>query len=202
MKLGGTGSGANTATSSAVGYNSVTAAGSLLICVAMADADINAPIINLPITSGFSWVSAGFAFDANHEKVQVFYIANAGAMATSTKTTVTAHQLGAAYVDIDFSLYEFSGVVTSSPIDVGATTNNGSSSAPSTANLSTTVTDLIFVSEVGGAAAHGTGYTDGVSIGGVAKSQYILNQTAGSIATAFGASESLWGCIAIAFKAA
>jgi hypothetical protein len=65
---------------------------------------------------------------------------------------------------------------------------------------------LIFVSMIGeGNIPHlGSGYTAGIgtlnSTLSSGYSQYITNQAAGTIATAFGSTEYYWGCVAQAFK--
>jgi hypothetical protein len=215
MNIGGYGSNANgSAGSSAVGYNNITTAGNLLICVVWAASSPAVsgfpPTINTPLTSGFTWVLAGSAQYSDigtpqYGSIAVYYIANAASMPTATKTTVSAagglHNL----TQVEFALYEFSGVATASVIDTSATSNDGFNSIPSTAALVTSVTDLIFVSTVceGAAPSLGSGYTSGIKSSHISSglSQYIANQAAGTIATGFGSIDNYWGCVAIAFKA-
>ncbi len=79
-----------------------------------------------------------------------------------------------------------------------------------TANLSTTSVDLIFVagqgsSDSGGFASAGSGFTLGIetTLANYGESQYILNQPAGSVPTAFASpiGGSQWCCAAASFKA-
>jgi len=207
-KAGGSGSGATTATSTAVGYTSATTAGNLLILVACADGDSSVSI-STPVTSGFTWTSAttepwSDTTGTSYGRTTIFYIANASAMSTLTTTTVGATG-GTTFTDVGFTLYEFSGVATTSAVDVTAIQNNNTATltTPTTANLSTTATDLIFVAMAAEntAGTAGAGYTLGVaspSLVGVA--QYILNQASGSISTAFGGTSNYWACAAVSFK--
>src|ERR1700727_2710740 len=122
---GGSGSG----TTSAVGYSSNTAAGSLLVCVIRAsynDSTNDVLSISAPSTSGFTWTAGGSgSWDAiistsplrlKGGAVRIYYIANASIMSTSVTTTVTA-TVGGTTPSVSFELYEFTGVVTSSPVD-------------------------------------------------------------------------------------
>src|SRR5208337_111637 len=175
-KAGGAGSGTSSATSSAVGYASNTTANNLLVLVAWAIGSSStlatAPPINTPVTSGFTWTlakSATWADIDNIEggRVSIYYIENAAQMLSSTTTTVGASKGGASpSVTVEFSLYEFSGVATSSSLETSASTISGSASDPSTANLSISNTDLIisaYQSEGGVYIAKGSAYTLGVN---------------------------------------
>jgi hypothetical protein len=122
----------------------------------------------------------------------------------STTTTVGATG-GSTFTDVDFTLYEFSGVATTSAVDVTAIQNHNTATltTPTTANLSTTATDLIFVAMTteNNTGTAGSGYTLGVvdpAVIGVA--QYILNKASGSISTAFGNTTDFWACAAVSFK--
>lgn len=205
---GGHGAGTTPTTTSAAGYSANTTAGSLLVCVVYASATSSVPTINIPSTSGFTWTLASSEGGSSAEtRVAIYYITNASSMATSVTTTVTATAT-TGVVDVEFDLYEFSGVVTASPVDTSQVAQ-GTAATPSTANLSTSLTDLIIVAACGaasGAGAAGAGYTLGITashqIGGnVGQLQYILNKPSGSIATAgFGTGWTGWGMVAIAFK--
>lgn len=205
---GGHGAGTTSATTSAVGFTSNTTAGSMLVCVAYASAASAVPTISVPVTSGFTWtLGASEGGSSANTRVAISYIPNASSMATSVTTTVTA-TAATGVVDVEFALYEFSGVATSSPVDTSQVAQ-GTAATPSTTNLSTTNTDLILVAACGAASsagAAGSGYTLGITSshqisGNVGQTQYILNQASGSIATAgFGTSWTGWGVVAIAFK--
>jgi len=209
-KVGGNGSGPTSATSNAVGYNATTTAGNLLVCVVSAQDDVDIPAISTPVTTGFTWSLLNTATyqdvgNSLYGRVSHYYIANAGAMSATTRVTATQNR--ATFIQVEFALYEFSGVAQTTPLDISATSSNGSSSVPSTANLSTTATDLIFVSMATSslsAGSAGSGFTLGVSAPAIEswQSQYILNQSSGSIATAFGTSKPHWGCAAVSLKSA
>src|ERR1017187_8003518 len=103
-KVGGSGTG----TTSAVGFDSATTLGSLLRCVVRAHiSGSSAPDItlNLPITSGFTWVLVGLSsWDSStttgvypHQTttysngvIAIYEIAGAAVMATTLKTTASA----------------------------------------------------------------------------------------------------------------
>ncbi len=219
--LGGNGIGTTTATSSSKGFSKTTTAGSLLVCVVWSTGAISTlalpPTINTPSTSGFTWqLAAGKAplasfADTNYGlcgSVAIYYIANAGSMSTSTLTQVSVSDTYTSSIAVEFALYEFSGVQTVSPIDsTGTGKENTTQSVPSTTNLSTTQTDLVFVAMVsndefpGTQCNAGTNYTLGISstVATLGQSQYILNQPAGSVATAFSGNQYSWGCAAVAF---
>jgi hypothetical protein len=205
-RLGGSGSGTTSATTNAVGFASPTTNGSLLICVVISDADTIAPTISTPITSGFSWTlltsvprNSGTGVIG---RLAIYYIQSAGVMSVATQVTATA--AGASITEVQFSLYEFTGILSSGALDTSASNTGAASTIPSTANLTTTVKDLIFVAEQSvGSPSAGASYTLGVAMNGISMtgvSQFILNQTSGSIATAFGSTTGAWGCIAAAFK--
>ena len=211
QNLGGYGSGTTSATSTAVGFNSATTAGNFLICVVWSGTTTGGSAPGgSPSTSGIVWSLAGVetysdASTPQYGAVRVYYSANSAAIPTTTKTTASANKAGATFVEVEFSLYEFSGIAISSVVDTSAVAS-GSSSIPSTASLITSIIDLIFVSMIGeGNIPHlGSGYTAGIgtlnSTLSSGYSQYITNQAAGTIATAFGSTEYYWGCVAQAFK--
>jgi hypothetical protein len=214
MIIGGFGAGSTSATTNPKGFASATAVGNFLVCVVWSDTDTSAPpTISLPVTSGFTWVLAGSSTYSHstieYGRVSVYYIANAASMPTTTKTTVTATRAGASSTEVEFALYEWSGIVTASVIDTFAlgSQSAGALTLVNTASLVTSVKDLIFVSEITSSftlPTLGAGYTTGISSFDVASgsSQYIPNQAAGTVSTAFGSSKNYWACIALAFKAA
>ena len=206
-KYGGSGSGTTSATTSAAGFASNTVSGNYLICLVYANASASGSgtvAIHTPLTSGFTWtlVKGATYTGTNRASVSMYAIPNAGAMLTSNTTTVGATGTLATTTKVEFALYEVSGLTVAGTVDASAS-NTGSSSAMSTANLSTSFKDFIFA---GGAAASGTastgsGYSAGVPGSAVdGASQYKLNQSSGSIATAFGGTNTDWACIAVALE--
>jgi hypothetical protein len=210
-KIGGSGSGVSASvTSSAVGYNSITTSGNLLVCVCWStvvhSSGSGAPAISTPTTSGISWTLLGSAFyndaaDTQGGRVSVYYCENAASLATSTKTTVGANGgTNIVSTDVGFDLYEFSGVKTVSSVDASATSSNQTSGAPGVGNLTTTATDLILVA-MNGIANHGAGtnFTLGPGSPLEGQDQYRLNVASGSIATTFSVSDTHWGAVGVAF---
>jgi len=215
-KLGGSGSGSSSpVVSSAVGFNSNTTAGNLLVCVVWgtlthSNSLSSPPTLSLA-TTGLSWSLAKTALYADIAgdtggRVSIYYVANAPSISSSTTTVATATGSSISSMNVQFALYEFSGVQQSSPVDDLEATNTGSGAPPSTPNLSTSATDLILVACISEDAitGAGSGFTLGVAgSGNLAATQYILNKASGSIATAFGTSApDPWGCCAAAFKGA
>ena len=216
-KAGGfaTASGTSTAsaTTTAVGFDSATLSGSLLICVVQVSGTYTGtavqPLITAVTTSGFSWtgIPQGWAISGQSGKCAIYYITNASAMATSTHTTVSAEQIkspsGNPQVWVEFQLYE---LVINGTLDTDQT-GSGSSSIPSTTNLTTTENDvvLVAVNAEGTTGVAGSGYTLGIdsshqNSGVVGQLQYNLGINAGSVPTAFGTSETNWSAVAAAFK--
>lgn len=208
--------------SSAVGFSSPTTAGNLLVYVAwshysLTSAGSFALLDVVPTTSGFSW---GSSFGTNWSSVSggagncgqisIYYIPNAASMSVTTVATSGINGSGTiTSANVEFSLYEFSGVAISSPLDKFTGTQNGVSSTPSTSNLATTATDLVIASfggnQTGSNISAGTSYTLGVNatVSTVGQTQYQLNVPSGSVATAFsGGTEPNWGCYAMSFKTA
>ena len=209
------GTGTSSATASGDGYASNTLSGSLLVLVAWATGAASigtAPIIGTPTTSGFTWTLAksnNFADGSglNGGTCSIYYIANAGAMSSSTSTSVTATKAGTSpSVKVEFACYEFSGVTTSTPLDQNTGQNSQTSSPVDAGSLVTLGTALIFAACIAeDAISTGSGFTAGISSSTVSggRSQYILNQTSGTIDTAFGAnSGDYWGASAVDFLAA
>ena len=208
---GGSGGG----TTSAVGFGSTTTAGSMLQCVVRASitdsADPNITV-NLPSTLGFTWTLVNSSYWSNsfyesglHMNVYsegiiaIYEIANAGVMATTVKTTVTASNSGQS-PSVSFNLYEISGLASSTPVDVSAASYADSAAiVPGVGTLVTANTDFIFVATTLASASTGSGYTAGVS----ADEQYILNQVAGSVPTSFGSSATTyWAAVGVAYSGA
>ena len=209
------GTGTSSATASGDGYASNTLSGSLLVLVVWAtgsSSTATAPVIGTPTTAGFTWVLAQSNTFAdvpglNGGRCSIYYIANAGAMPSSTSTSVTATKAGTSpSVAVEFACYEFSGVTTSSPLDQTAGKVSQTGTPVDAGSLSTSGTALIFaVCIAEEAIATGSGFTAGISSSSVfgGRSQYILNQTSGTIDTAFGLNGGdYWGASAVDFLAA
>ena len=209
------GTGTSSATASGNGYASNTAAGALLVLVVWAtgaSSTATAPIINTPVTSGFTWTLAqsnpfNDGGNLNGGRCSIYYIANAGAMSSSTSTSVTATKSGSSPSSaVEFACYEFSGVTTSSPLDQTVGKSSQTGTPVDAGSLGTLGTALIFAACIAeDAISTGSGFTAGISSSTVfgGRSQYILNQTSGTIDTAFGAnSGDLWGASSADFLAA
>lgn len=195
-------------------YSSPTTAGNLLVLVAWArttSGTFAEPPLILANTSGFTWTSADFSqwFQVGQLEAGisvVYYIQNAASM--SVGTTVNALTAGSGHtmsMNVEFTLYEFSGVATASALDKHA--QRFSTGIPGTANLPTTTTDLVVVAYsgvVGSNLTAGSGYTLGTNaiVSVLGQTQYSLNVASGSIATSFGGSVGTYGATAAAFKSA
>src|SRR5208282_675382 len=197
------GSGTTSATATGHAYASNTAAGNLLVIIARSDASWSsgasaAPIIDLPSSSGFTWVQAATAdySDSTNQqssRVSIFYIANAGSMASSLNASVTATRANADSTDVSFTAYEFSGVNTSSPLDTSVEAFSQTSTPISAGSLVTAGTALILAACIAEAPTVSTGA--GFTAGPNTSEQYILNQVSGTISTAFGGNTGTdkWG---------
>ena len=222
-KLGGHASGASPQTTSAVGYASNTLSGSLLICVVWADGSaataVGALSIAAPVTSGFTWTLAkqGTSWSDSSTfykgNVAIYYIANASAMASTTTTTASCSKAGTSPIScgVEFSLYEFTGVATSSPLETSSSSvdSTGSSTDPAPGSLTTSNTDLILScyqceSATNLAANTSAGFTLGVNAASetTGQTQYTLNEASGTIVTSWPAGQFYWTAAAVAFKSA
>jgi hypothetical protein len=128
-------------------------------------------------------------------------------MSSSTSTSVNATKAGTSpSVAVEFACYEFSGVTASSPLDQVAGKNSQTGTPVDAGSLATTGTALIFAACIAeDPIATGSGFTTGISSSTVfgGRSQYILNQSSGTIDTAFGANGGdFWGASAADFLAA
>ena len=194
---------------SSISFTSSTTAGNLLVCVVTAFVSSSSPggvSISTPSTSGFTWTLAensGYSdtlgspghYTYDSGEVAIYYIANASSMSSSTTTTAS---ISGSSPSVTMRLYEFSGAAGSTPVDTyGSSANSTTSANTVTAgNLTTSVTDLIFVASTASPTSAGSGYTSGVVNG----DQYILNQASGTISTNYGSSAALWATAAVAFK--
>jgi hypothetical protein len=225
------GNGSNTGTtpfsisSSAVGFGSSTTAGNLLVCVGYINATTpganagGASFQGLPATAGLTWVlaaahsvsaSSGYLNGASNRSgsVAIWYAANAPSIAPSATTVVTAHDSGSGFTEtitVEFTLYEFSGVATATPVDVVKNVPGtfGGSGTVNPGTLVTTGTDLVLVAFIGNQSniSAGASYTLGVNATSATtgQAQYQLNVASGSIATAFTGSQTNFGATAVGF---
>jgi hypothetical protein len=205
-------------TTSAAGFPIATTAGSLLVLIAWTTYSQNtntssSPAFSLPVTPGFTWTpgpSAPWSQPTSPMpagRVAIYYIVNAASMAPGATTTIKATDSNSGFTvsffNVEFSLYEFGQVPTSSAVDASATHFSGTGT-PGTTNLTTTQNDLIIsaFSGQGSNLAAGSGFTLGpnATLATVGQSEYNLGIAAGSVATGFSGTSTLWGAAAIAFK--
>ena len=203
-----TGSGAASATATGYAYASNTTANNLLVLIVSALANWSSggsavPAISTPSTAGFTWTEVDTASytDATGEqaeRISIYYIANAGAMASTLNTSVTATRSGADSVTVSFAAYEFSGIQTSAPLDTFAAINSSTSSPINAGTLNTAGVSLVIAACVSeGRPTTGSGFTSAI-----AKEQYALNVAQGSaVATAFAGTNGYGAAIACDFLA-
>jgi hypothetical protein len=222
------GTGVSSLTSSNASFGSNTTPGSLLLCVVASSLGYNRsgstpapiPTLNAPVTTGYSgptWTllaSQGCNADydsisASASAVAIYYIENAPSMAstaTVTDTALCSNTTDVSGFAVVCRLWEFGGLL-SSPLDTYATNSGPEVSAPpTTANLTTTGTDLIFVAcsvenSIANIAA-GSGYTAPSYKGPYCVlEQYILGIAPGSIPTAYASPGGplSWAIIAAGF---
>jgi hypothetical protein len=196
---------------SAAGFSSTTGSGHLLVCIAwgvIGAGSSNGPTFSTPVTSGFTWVSAGL-FSLEAAGTGVWYIANAAAMTPGTTTTVTmaTTQTGGLSFKGEFSLYEFSGMATSSPVDQSGGVGQ-SSTAPNTRNtLTTAATEtwmFAYAGQVGSNLTQASGWSLGVNATTalIGQTEYFLNVPAGTYtaaSTAFSATNPRWAGVWVIF---
>lgn len=205
-RLGGSGSQGSTPapwtlTSSAVGFSSTTTAGNLLVCACYgrtSSATTGVGNGNLtPTTSGITWTSAGIQNawsvtpGTTGGSYNIYYSANAPSITSATTTAVAHSTAGSGFsasMSVEFALYEFSGIATTSPVNVTRAPGQ-STGTPGAGTLTTTLTDLVIVAFSGNSAnaTAGSGYTLGVNmtVSTTGQLQYALDVPAGGQATAF-----------------
>lgn len=219
-----------TATTSAVGFDSPTTAGNLLVCVTYcynhATAGNSADGVswgpsNLS-TAGVTWTQVRnpfgyndvYPFPLNQGAIGIFYIPNAPSISPATLTTFSLVQNnGGPHIfttNLEFELYEFADIIPTSPVDafvIGNLTYPSSpNGTPGGGNIvATGVDDLIFVSysgKPGSNIAAGSGYTLGInaSLAVVGQTQYMLDAPPGTYPTAFSGTVPLFALLAVAFK--
>lgn len=202
-------------------FPSAVAAGSCIVMHATAKTNVSSsiPALQPNVTGGpfSSWnaasTSINIASPTSTRGVWIAYIPNSPAI-TLGDTISAAFVMGGSGINttllVEFSVYVFTGVQTTggkfAPLETSHV-NTGTSSTPSTANLVTANTDLILSAFFGdsGNLSAGSGYTLGtnMTVNTFGSLQYILNQSSGSIATAFsGGTETNWAAAAMALKPA
>jgi hypothetical protein len=223
-----------TAATGAVGFSNPTTTGNLLVCVAWFEAsntsNINitgSGILGVLNSAGYVWTEATTGAFENAQLgyaeggiVQIYYIANAPSMNPSVTNTFEAACGASQTVYLEFSLYEFSGVETSSPLELvaaGADTPYAPVGyippTPSTPNPGSfgpiANTDLVIAAFAGdvfqgaGNISAGSGFTLGINAStAVGQTQYQLNAAPGLAAAPFSGTEPAWVCCVAAFKAA
>lgn len=172
------------------------------------------PGVSITIPAGVTWSHAASSWlvgnPGNGGRLDVFYMFGAPAINTNVTATISFGGSGGhtiSSVNIEFSVYEFSGIKTTTALDTSASNNDnsGSGTTVDAGTLTTTATDLLiacFQSIPGSNISAGTSYTLGPSalVATIGQCQYRLNVNAGSVATAFGGTETYWGALAFAFK--
>lgn len=211
-------------------FGSTTTSGNLLLLFAfyqqgrLTGSGLPPTAFNTPVTSGITWSSIlnssvtqsdGSGAVTKHLGT-LFICGNAASISAGTVTTVTlgissngGTSTGGAIAE--FSMYEFSGIAHSSSTAVGgalidkdAALQNQAGGNPGTANLVTTVSDLVIGAFVGNSAnaAAGAGYTLGQT--GVAATtaqfQYQTGVAPASVSTAFSGAQANWAALSAAFK--
>lgn len=220
-KLGGNGSGGPTAapwtlTSSAVGFNSTTTAGNLLMCIvygrlSSSTGSVGSGILSAA-TSGITWVEATLNAwtttpGTTAGGLRILYAANAPSIVPAATTSVT-HSIGGigftATMSVEFALYEFSGLKTVSVVDATRATSQ-STGTPGVGNITTSNTDLLVVAFSGNSAnaTAGSGFNLGanMSVSTTGQMQYKPSVAAGANATAFTpGAQTNFAAAAAAFK--
>lgn len=197
-------------------------AGNLLVCSVTVSSNslggsAETPTIQTPTAPGFTWTLVADSGASPPEttggqtaiaRCAVFYITNAGAMGTGVTTSVTCTTPSnvTTALDVEISLYEFSGEAVSSAIDTSGT-GTGLSSSPTAGSLTANFTDLLFVA---GALSTpnvtaGSGFTITTATSNVDQeitgAEYKLNAAASSYTAAFTYGLSgTWACVGVAFK--
>jgi hypothetical protein len=205
--------GPQTLVSSTVSFNSNTAAGDLLLCSEYAyseNGSVSVPVtLAAPTTAGFSWTLVAqetVAYGVSvYGVVALYSIPSALVMSTSVTTTTQAAIGTSITTSLGVAIYlaEFSG--TTGIVDATVFNNAITSSVPTAGNITTSASDLVFVSvdSVGAPPSNGSGYSTAYSTDasyGTGKGQYQLNSAVGIVSTSFGSSCNGWAVVAAAFK--
>lgn len=206
-------------------FGSTTTSGNLLVLHAayqqgrLTGTGLPPTTIATPTTAGVTWaaiLNGGWSAGTARNNEFIWIAGNAPSVSSGTTTTIhftisaaVGTSSGGGFAE--FSLYEFSGIVHSSSTGVGgplidkdAGLPNQTGGAPATANLATTVPDLVIASFTGNSAndTAGAGYTLGqtFTVATTTQFQYKTGVAAGSVATGFTGAQGNWGAISIAFK--
>ncbi|MGH9080967.1 MAG: hypothetical protein ACRDYE_13015, partial [Acidimicrobiales bacterium] len=148
-----------TATSLSGSFPSATKAGDLLVLSASEYTGATNHLTSVTDSAGNTWTRVG-AYDVSghNSNGELWYAAGAAPV-----TTVTVHTTAAA--SVAFGVQEFSGVATTSPLDVSAGTAN-TSTAPSSGPATTSVANELVVGFIAGhnnaqtISPNSPGYTD------------------------------------------
>lgn len=201
-----------TLTTSAASFGSPTTAGNLVVCLVWATQQgtfgfgaVTPPDFGV----GFTWSSLPAATFSNFTPLAgglagLFYRENAPSISSPAVVSANSGSSGGSFLfSVEFSLFEFSGVLSSFPLDVSATPN-GTSSTPG-ATITTHDTDLVITSAIvlnsGSALAPGTGFTLGPTaiVATIGQSQYATNVPSGSVDARFIGTEPRWATAVAAF---
>jgi hypothetical protein len=151
-----------------------TSAGNLLVLSASVYTGTSNPISSVTDSTGNTWTRIGaFVMAGHNSDGEMWYSANARAV-----TRVAVHTTNPAIVSME--VQEFSGVATTSPLDVSAGTSNTSASASSGSVAPTAATDLV----VGFVAGHSSAQAISVTAPGyTAQGQQTSNGGGSAIAS-------------------
>ena len=205
-----------------------TSAGSFLVMVGYTSAQAtvnavetvspNAPTGGAGLTWRGAYTGSFLSGTTNRGGAAIFWVGNAPAQTSVTFSMLVGAGGGTSGSTGSFvgecAFYEFTGVAASNnqtlggPIlDAQGQLLSQTSGTPHTANLTTSLTDLIIVASAatGSALSAGSGYTLGLSTtalsGVIGQLQYALNVAAGSIATSYlSGTPANWGAVSLALK--
>lgn len=229
---GGSGTGfvapGGTVSTSAAGFASPTTAGNFLVCVQWTYQDGEVFGVNPPTISGGyggsftepdgdstpAWVTVVGATLTETATADVFVIANAPSMSTSQLVTAAAENdpdNGSGHsIQVEFDLYEFSGVPTSPTFDVDSYAlgpeGGGSPETPTVSFAPSAATELliaVFVGKPGSNLAAGSGYTLGINStlsNTIGQLQYQLGAASGQTSAAFSGTSTNWGMEILGFE--
>jgi len=148
-------------TSLTANFAAPTAAGHLLVLSASLYTGATSPITSVTDSGGNTWTRIGAFFVSGHNSDgEMWYSANA-----KSATSVVVHTTGT--VVTAMAVQEFSGVSTTSPLDVSTGTSNTSTAAISGSVTPTASTDLV----VGFVAGHSNAEAISVGAGYTAQAQ-------------------------------
>jgi fibronectin type 3 domain-containing protein len=160
-------------TSLTANFSNPTSAGHLLVLSAGIYTGATSPITSVTDSGGNTWTKIGaFSVPGHYSDGEMWYVANAKA-ATSVVIRTTGSVVAA------MALQEFSGVATTSPLDVSTGTSNTSTAASSGSMMPTASTDLV----VGFVAGHNNAQAISVGAGYSAQAQQTSSAAGASTAS-------------------